>query len=33
MAALRSDFRKIKEILAEQPEPVAVGAEEQLGLF
>ena len=33
MAALRSDFRKIKEILAEQPEPVPVGAEEQLGLF
>jgi DNA polymerase len=33
MAALRSDFQKIKEILAEQPEPVPVGAEEQLGLF
>jgi uracil-DNA glycosylase len=33
MAALRSDFRKISEILAEEPEPVPVGAEEQLGLF
>jgi DNA polymerase len=33
MAALRSDFRKIGEILAEEPEPVPVGAEEQLGLF
>jgi uracil-DNA glycosylase len=32
MAALRSDFRKIREVL-EEPEPVAVGAEEQLGLF
>jgi uracil-DNA glycosylase family 4 len=33
MAALRSDFRQIGEILAEEPEPVPVGAEEQLGLF
>jgi uracil-DNA glycosylase len=33
MTALRSDFQKIKEIVAEAPEPVAVGAEEQLGLF
>ncbi len=32
MAALRSDFRTIAEILAE-PQPVAVAAEEQLGLF
>jgi DNA polymerase len=33
MVALRSDFQRIKEILAEVPEPVPVGAEEQLGLF
>jgi uracil-DNA glycosylase len=33
MASLRADFQKIKEILAEEPEPVPVGAEEQLGLF
>jgi uracil-DNA glycosylase len=33
MAALRSDFRKIREVLEEEPEPVAVGAEEQMGLF
>ncbi len=32
MAALRSDFRVIRDVLAE-PRPVAVGAEEQLGLF
>jgi uracil-DNA glycosylase len=33
MAALRADFQKIKDILAEEPEPIPVGAEEQLGLF
>jgi uracil-DNA glycosylase len=34
MAALRSDFRTIRSILEEPaPEPVAVPAEEQLGLF
>jgi uracil-DNA glycosylase family 4 len=35
MASLRSDFRKIKEILEEEPEPVAVpvAAQEQLDLF
>ncbi len=32
MAALRSDFQHIKRIL-DEPVPVAVGAEEQLGLF
>ena len=32
MAALRSDFRTIREIL-EEPVPVGAGAEEQLGLF
>jgi uracil-DNA glycosylase family 4 len=33
MAALRSDFQKIKEVIAEEPEPVAVAAQEQLDLF
>jgi uracil-DNA glycosylase len=33
MAALRSDFQQIKKVLEEEPEPVPVGAEEQLGLF
>ena len=32
MAALRSDFRTIREIL-EEPVPVGAGPEEQLGLF
>jgi uracil-DNA glycosylase family 4 len=32
MAALRSDFRTIKSVL-EEPQPVTVPAEEQLGLF
>jgi DNA polymerase len=32
MAALRSDFQRIRAVL-EEPEPVPVGAEEQLGLF
>jgi uracil-DNA glycosylase family 4 len=33
MAAIRSDFRTIRDILAEEPEPVAVAPQEQLGLF
>jgi uracil-DNA glycosylase family 4 len=33
MAALRSDFQKIREIIAEEPEPVAVAPQEQLDLF
>jgi uracil-DNA glycosylase family 4 len=33
MVALRSDFQKIKEVIAEEPEPVAVAAQEQLDLF
>jgi uracil-DNA glycosylase len=32
MAALRSDFRLVRDIL-DEPQPVAVGVEEQLGLF
>lgn len=32
MSALRSDFRLIKSVL-EEPQPVTVGAQEQLGLF
>jgi uracil-DNA glycosylase family 4 len=32
MSALRSDFRLIKTVL-EEPQPVTVGAQEQLGLF
>jgi uracil-DNA glycosylase family 4 len=33
MAALRSDFQRIREVIAEVPEPVAVVAQEQLDLF
>jgi uracil-DNA glycosylase len=32
MAAIRSDFRHVREVL-DEPQPVAVGADEQLGLF
>ena len=32
MMAIRSDFARVREVL-DEPEPVAVGADEQLGLF
>ncbi len=32
MAAIRSDFRQVRELL-DEPQPVAVAADEQLGLF